>query len=63
MKRDQNIFKQENLFADPLRYITAKTGMNSEFQLQSLKYCRPGHVSILAYRLEHLLGFAFASFF
>ena len=58
MKRDQNIFKKENLVSGPLGNVAAKIGMSSEFQLQSLKCCRPGHVSVLAYRLEHLPGFA-----
>ena len=63
VQRDQNIFKKENLVSDPLGNVAAKIGMSSEFQLQSLKCCRPGHVSVLAYRLEHLPGFAFARFF
>ena len=63
VKWDQNIFEPENLISDPLGNVTAKIGMSSEFQLQSLKCCRPGHVSVLAYRIEHLPGFALARFF
>ena len=45
VKWGQNIFETQNLVSDPSGNVTAKIGMSSEFQLQSLKCCRPGHVS------------------